>query len=427
MMNSRLANITNSIKLGNWTYIIGILIMVIIPLHVQYLPPFMILWLVVGMLENFLNRAWNVRKDVLWLFIGFILVLSVSFFGLIYDDDRSNGLVQIFRRFSFLIFPLILLFPGTRIKSRVNNLLRVFVYSTCLYIIICFVYALTRSIHILNGIWTFSAHSTEEYWVNYFLGTDFSFSQHPSYLSMYIVLSIFISLEYLFTKSQTLISKMKWSLISLLLLLSIYLLSSRVGIISIIILLPVYLLFKTRGIRNRALIIVFGVSIIAVLLFLFIKGERIQSYVREKAGTPIIERLRTDERMSFWKSATGVIKKNPIFGVGIGSSCEELKKEFKKKGFIQGYYDTLNAHNQYLEELLESGIIGLLVFLGTIGIMVFNAIRNRNLLYGVFIIMMLIFFMFESILNRIAGVTFFALFSFLLLYVTPPTINTKSN
>jgi len=419
MINSRFENLTNSVKQGTWTYTIGILIMIILPLHVKYLPPFMILWLIIALVENILNRTWTIEKNVLMIFIGFILIFSITLFGLIYDDNRSNGLVQIFRRFSFLIFPLILLFPGTGIKSRINNLLRVFVYSTSLFIIICLIYALTRSIHILNGVWTFNLHSTEEYWINYFLGTDFSFSQHPSYLSMYVVLSIFISLEYLFTESQKLISKIKWLLLSLLLLVSLYLLSSRAGILSVIILIPLYLLFKIRSIKNKVSILGSGILIIASLLFFFLRGERIQSYVQEKSGTPIIERLKTDERMSFWKSAVGVIKENPVFGVGIGSSCEELKKEFKKLGFVEGYYENLNAHNQYLEVILESGLIGLLIFLGTIGTMLYIAIRNRNLLYGVFITMMLIFFMFESILNRLAGVTFFALFSFLLLYVTP--------
>ncbi|MGC1391939.1 MAG: O-antigen ligase family protein, partial [Bacteroidales bacterium] len=120
-----------------------------------------------------------------------------------------------------------------------------------------------------------------------------------------------------------------------------------------------------------------------------------------------------------------VIEKNPVFGVGIGDACEELKTEFKLLGFTNGYYDNLNAHNEFLEILLSSGAVGLLIFLAIIGLMIFSAVKNRNLLYGIYIIMMLIFFTFESMLNRLAGISFFSLFSFLLMHLKYPISGSK--
>jgi len=104
----------------------------------------------------------------------------------------------------------------------------------------------------------------------------------------------------------------------------------------------------------------------------------------------------------------------------VRDASAELKKEFKKKGYTYGYYNDLNAHNQFLEVLLENGLIGLVIFLGILGYMIFIAVSERNLVYGLFILMILIFFSFESALNRLAGITFFSLFSFLLIHIKSP-------
>ena len=118
--------------------------------------------------------------------------------------------------------------------------------------------------------------------------------------------------------------------------------------------------------------------------------------------------------------ALSVIKHNFIFGVGVGDTSDELKKEYINAGYSEMYYENLNAHNQYLGVLLGTGLIGFLIFFSIILFMIYMAVSKRNLLYGLFLLIIMIFFMFESILNRIAGVTFFALFSFLLLHVNSP-------
>jgi O-antigen ligase len=78
--------------------------------------------------------------------------------------------------------------------------------------------------------------------------------------------------------------------------------------------------------------------------------------------------------------------------------------------------ERFNAHNQFLEVLLENGIIGLIIFISIFVCMFYIAFSNKNLLYIMFILMTLMFFMFETVLYRLAGVSFFSLFSFLLIH-----------
>jgi O-antigen ligase len=133
-----------------------------------------------------------------------------------------------------------------------------------------------------------------------------------------------------------------------------------------------------------------------------------------------------DGRIDIWISAIGVIKKNPLLGSGVGDSCDELKKEYKVRGFSGYYYENLNAHNQFLEVGINSGLIGLLIFITTIGLLAYQSISKANYILGLFLLSMIIFFMFESVLNRLTGVAFFSLFSFLLLHLEPSS-NTRDS
>jgi O-antigen ligase len=154
-----------------------------------------------------------------------------------------------------------------------------------------------------------------------------------------------------------------------------------------------------------------------VVIFSFLNNDRIKYYLPEANETSLVDKFMLDNRIPIWKSAIKTIKHNIVFGVGPGDASKELLKEYKNAGYTEMCYDNLNAHNQYLEVLLGTGLIGFLIFITILSYMVYLLILKRNLLFGVYILIILIFFLFESVLNRIAGVTFFSLFTFLLLYL----------
>jgi O-antigen ligase len=61
-----------------------------------------------------------------------------------------------------------------------------------------------------------------------------------------------------------------------------------------------------------------------------------------------------DIRFLLWHTALKEFQESPLFGVGIGRSAEVIENEI-------GY--ALTTHNQYVENLLELGIIGFLFFM----------------------------------------------------------------
>lgn len=119
-----IADNTNKVKeflgSGNLTFFSSLMTVIILPMHVDYLPPFMILWVISWILENYrrLGAIWDTTKPPVLLFIGFVVYFLWYISGLFYTSDMHNGTLLIFRRLSFILFPLVLIYPGDVIKRK---------------------------------------------------------------------------------------------------------------------------------------------------------------------------------------------------------------------------------------------------------------------------------------------------------------------
>lgn len=82
------------------------------------------------------------------------------------------------------------------------------------------------------------------------------------------------------------------------------------------------------------------------------------------------ESISYDLRYSYWKSATALIKQKPILGYGMSHAQEEFDQvnmqyvsESSKYYWTVKHHHYIDCHNQYLQTLLEFGIIGLILLL----------------------------------------------------------------
>lgn len=78
-------------------------------------------------------------------------------------------------------------------------------------------------------------------------------------------------------------------------------------------------------------------------------------------------------RVWVWRSAKKMIRDHPITGVGIDRFREKYQKEYRYKQETQKLQ---HAHNNYLQVIAESGIIGLAGFLYFIGYYLYSSLRN---------------------------------------------------
>lgn len=418
MLTSRAEDIKIFIRNGGLTFVLCLLTVVILPVYIHWLPPVMILWVLFWIVEN----KSGIKKDLITnkkaavLFFLFIVFYVWQISGLLLADSFNTGIERLFKRLSFLLFPLVLFYPSSRIIKNINLIIRLFAICTFIYLVLCFGNALHNSLTIQNHKWIFNPNPEDYNYENYFYGSRLSDPVHPSYLAMYLVMSILISSESLFDNSLSYFKKGLWVALILVFIVTLYFLSARSGIIAGILIIPFYFLLKFFKRLPKWIALIILASLAVVLVVFAKKNERVNSSFEGIMKENIDETLKNDPRLLIWKSALGVVRNNLILGVGTGDASEELKQEFISRGYINGFYGNLNAHNQFLEILLENGLIGLILFLAILSYMAYIAINQQNILLGMFILATIIFFIFETMLNRLGGVSFFALFSFLLIY-----------
>jgi O-antigen ligase len=413
------------LKVQDWSgslipYYLAVISLIIISLYYWYLPPVMFLWVAVWFMDiQNKVKCWNQAP----LYHRLLYILFFSFFvwqilGLLYSDNQHDGWRNISLRLPFFLFPLVLILPGDMIRQKINQLLRLFALGTLFYLIICFGYALYRSLNIQNGILTFNPHPPVFDWLNYFNGYEFGIFHHPSYLAMYILFALFIAFESFLDNSINKSLKVLWLFVSIVFLIAIYLLASRAEILATVLAVPIYYGFKFKILGANRILGILVIICIFVLIPISISNPRLYYYFRGTSKSEISNKILGESRIVMWKSAFNIIRKNFVLGVGTGDIQDELNKEFMRSDLrneIKGR--NFNTHNQFIEVMTENGLIGLILFLSIFGIMLYISISEGNLLYTMFIFIVLFSFQFETMLNRLAGVAFFPLFSFLLLHI----------
>jgi O-antigen ligase len=69
-----------------------------------------------------------------------------------------------------------------------------------------------------------------------------------------------------------------------------------------------------------------------------------------------------DVRFNIWGCALQRPQEYAAYGLGAGQSTEYLAERYAEAGLTYYAQDRLHCHNQYLEELMETGVGGLLFF-----------------------------------------------------------------
>jgi len=419
MNRNNQSSLSQFFRNGDASYWCSLATVAILPLYVYYIPPFMILWGVVWLIERRfkpdLSLSFNKPSIVLfWVFIALFIWQTI---GLLYIQDTSSGIDRLLKRLSLLLFPLVLSDPGEKILKNLRTILKVFVLFTIIYIVYRLAQALFNSLSVVDSILVFNPHPADYDYENYFIADRFTNPLHPSYVAAYVVISLIICVEEIFSRNNRLSIRGLWVFITVFLLFSLYLLSSRAGFLAALVILPLQIFLKLRSRISRIIAVLIPVCLILLLFFIARNNNRINYFLEDLASDNVQKVLQNDIRYTIWKSAFMIASENLVLGVGTGDASQELKREFIERGYIKGFYDNLNAHNQFLEILLENGIIGLTLFLLIFAYLSWISVKQSNLLLALGLIMFFVFFLFESTLNRLAGVTFFPFMLFLLLHL----------
>lgn len=243
---------------------------------------------------------------------------------------------------------------------------------------------------------------------------------HPVYLSLYISFCIFFLIDQFFPLETTNRAKTGWVLFSLVILV-VYLIwiNSRAGIFCFLIAAVFYILYKFRKMQR---VVSFSVLIVIVALTFLVPFSRERFFTAPIAvlkGEGIEEDTNTATlwgRRQVLDCSLELLKGPEFFyGHGTGDFRHVLHDCYKSKGYAYAYEENLDSHNEYLAQLHRNGIVGFVVFVLLLIIPLRLALKYRNPLLAVFIILFAMTAMFENVFSAQKGVTFFALFCPLLL------------
>jgi O-antigen ligase len=133
----------------------------------------------------------------------------------------------------------------------------------------------------------------------------------------------------------------------------------------------------------------------------------------------IPDNLKTESsasRLLVWECSLEIIQENFFFGVGTGDVKTELIKKYNEKQIVQALADKLNPHSQFLQTFIAIGFPGFILLIFTLISPAVYAFKKGNLLFLLFTGIFLFHILVESMLERQAGVVFYALFSVLLFF-----------
>ena len=151
--------------------------------------------------------------------------------------------------------------------------------------------------------------------------------------------------------------------------------------------------------------------LVSLATFSVLKSPRASDFIDKIVNKEyIIDREANDSygtRVLIWDASISLIKSNYLYGLGPSSVYDELKNTYKEKRYVVPFRERLNSHNQFLQITLETGLLGLLLFMYAL----FNIVLSQKyelkfLAYYIFLIF-LINACFESILNRYSGIICF--------------------
>ena len=415
----------------NVNYLATILFVVWLPLKDNYFPIIISFWIFTWLLEgNFKTRFTPFPHK--GLYVGILLYFLLIVMSLFYTNDIDYGLFHIQEKLSIAFFPIILLGSNEKVKQNYNTLLIVFVLANLTASIYILVNAIITNIVVENGTWyikhwIWQEMQNESFWIlvnrraSVFSYSHISAFKHPAYFAMYLTFSISI-LVYLYKQK---IAKKRWQKFLMTVMMvffafMIYLLQSSAGFITFGAVSVLSVLHEFKAKQKKRYIFTGSIFIlIGILAISFSKPaqKRLKDYTDVILNPKTAELFEKDDRLGLWFSTVEVIKENFWLGTAPADLSEELSIKYKKYNLKDAEEEKFNAHNQYLETFAGIGIFG---FLSLIFILVYGfyiAYKKRHYLLFFLMVVLSINFLFESMMNRMAGVLFMMFFYSLFVFM----------
>ena len=347
-----------------------------------------------------------------------ILSLSKPFFVLssiylltiicsVHSVDRQQAFNDFGKHLAILLFPFIFSVTNLNVEKYKSPLLKAFA-TIC---VLTSLYLFIDAFRIIQYNKLPFAYIINPAFTNHNFSSPIEL--HATYFSMYISLSLMVLLH-LFIKSSKKTQRILYTACIIILLLALIQLASRAVIIATLLIinfaLPFFLLHKPA--RRNFIICSLLLSSLAILSVTTIDSfkKRLVTELKKDLQKPETGFQTFESRASRWKIALKLIEQAPIIGYGSGSEGKILKEKYYQNRMYVSYLNELNAHNEYLSIMLNSGAIGLIIYLYLLTTGFINLFRKRDFFFASFLIIIVVVSVSENILDTNKGVFFFGFF-----------------
>ncbi|MBC7829370.1 MAG: O-antigen ligase family protein [Chitinophagaceae bacterium] len=385
-------------------------------------------WLIEG---NFKSRWRSLKKDK--LFIAYTLFLVIQLAGITMSENFKDGWKDLESKLGFIALPLVFCSSGFVDRDMRKKVMLVFSISLTIAALFCICAAALRYAASQDTI-VFFYHELVS-----------PLDHHAVYFSVYMFISLVFVMADLADSSWLKKNRFLHVLWILFYLLFIFFLSSKM----VLLVTALYLIYwfirsethiKSRFSRN----LIAGISILLIVVAISVTDNPVKKRFADLKGD--IELLSLNEyndamyfngwqfRLLLWRFTYEIIRDRKAWITGVGPSNDQaaLQKKYLDMGLYgglasrgdRGYLD-FNCHNQFLQSFLESGIPGLLVFIGWCWIFIQKVIRKKQAVLSWMTIIIFAFFFIESVFERQYGMILTTLFPLMYLYTTKP-VNQKS-
>ncbi len=395
-----------------------ILLAFFIPLYRPVIPFIIGLLVLIWILEfNFKKKFKRLTDGHTRLYLlSFSSLYILYLIGILYSSNIDYAVFDLEVKLSLIIFPILI----STIKKEVftaRNLDNVLIA----FAIGCFIGTVVSLVDAF--IVFYDKNDFSEFYYS-----KLSFFHHPGYFAMYLNFAIAIIIYFLLKKKMVKPDKRHVFLLVLLIIyfsLFVIMLSSKAGIISLFI---VFFITVAHVIIVEKQVIA-GIFLVIIIFGLFYASFNFFPYslyriIKAKEVIENMEAIDNEEtdgsagRILIWQNSLEIIEQNFLFGVGTGDVKDYLVDKYKENNITKALQLRSNAHNQYLQTFITLGIIGFLILSLSLVLPAYYTFRHKHFLYFLFLIIISINLLVESMLETQAGVVFYAFFNSFLFFMS---------
>lgn len=324
-----------------------------------------ILWIIEG---NFKSK-WKMIVEqpffkALWIFY-FFMVLS-----LVWTNNIHQGL-EYLRKFYFLILLLPILYTSID-RNRLPQIVSAFLAAMVISEILSYMIFFELMPFKYKDSWS-SIDPTP-------------FMHHTPY-SIFLIFTVILMLIQLIGQKNNNMKGLFYGLFIITMTANLFINAGRTGQFALLVALGIFLM---SYLRISFLKTIAYSAVIGGIIFLIAYWSSSNFHDRvNETNNSISTFISTQKplndstgfRFMMWQTASEIIRENPVFGVGIGDDRDAYdlvlsNKLIDLKNDIEGFSD---FHNTYLQIMVWSGIVGLVLFLNVFFVLFKNISNDREL------------------------------------------------